>query len=186
MIKFNFFHPLVIVTIPKCSILLTPEGLFLLYSSITLEAWITWSLTIFLVIPKTIFLYLYAFRWQTIIMGIEWSDSLAWIYSFISKPFNSYPSARCTANYKRKIQKIVWNLERKWWHSFIAWHCISGSYHFLWWCAAAEFGCLADWIYIDTVCSHREDKAECVTLNSATTDTVSAKLLPYYICQFID
>lgn len=172
MIKFYFFQPLVIVIVPKCSILLTPEGLFFLYSSITLEAWIMWSFTIFLLISKTIFLYLYAFRWQTIIMVIEWHYGLAWIYLFILKPFNSYPSARCNAKYKRKFLKIVWNPERKWWHSFIFGHCISSSYHFLWWCAAAEFGCLADWIYSGTVCSHREDKAECVTLNSATPDTM--------------
>lgn len=103
MIKFYFFQPLVIVIFPKCSIRLTPEGLFFLYFSITFEAWIMWSFTIFLLIPKTKFLYLYVFHWQTIIMVIEWRDGLAWIYSFILKPFNSYPSARRNAKYKRKF-----------------------------------------------------------------------------------
>lgn len=93
----SFFYPLVIVTIPKCSILLTPGGLFFLYSSITLEAWIMRSLTIFLVIPQTIFLYFFYL--------FEWSDCLAWFYSFISKPFISYPSARRNAQYKRKRKK---------------------------------------------------------------------------------
>lgn len=165
----NFFQPLVIVIVPKCSILLTPEGLF--YSSITLEESIMWSLTIFLLISKTIYIYFICILLTNHNNG-HWQNGLAWIYSFILKPFNSYPSARCNAKYKRKSLKIVWNLERKWWHSFIFGHCISSSYHFLWWCAAAEFGCLADWIYSGTVCSHREDKAECVTLNSATTDTM--------------
>lgn len=45
---------------------------------------------------------------------------------------------------------------------------------------ANEFGCL-DRIHMDTVCSHREDKAKCVTLNSATTYAVSAEIGRYWL-----